>query len=106
MHAVRDSKEAQLPAELWRRLPEFMQSPKAILYNTQKTDAALTYVLELPDAAGKLVVFIDRELKARPPGGGKKERIKTNLIRTGKMLANDESLKNKGVNELLWGSLD
>ncbi|WOA52509.1 phage head morphogenesis protein [Dickeya solani] len=106
LHAVRDSKEAQLPAELWRRLPEFMQSPKAILYNTQKTDAALTYVLELPDAAGKLVVFIDRELKARPPGGGKKERIKTNLIRTGKILANDESLKNKGVNELLWGSLD
>ncbi|SLM64008.1 phage head morphogenesis protein [Dickeya aquatica] len=72
LHAVRDSKEAQLPAELWRRLPEFMQSPKAILYNTQKTDAALTYVLELPDAAGKLVVFIDRELKARPPGGERK----------------------------------
>ncbi|MFJ5428568.1 phage minor head protein [Pectobacterium actinidiae] len=106
LHAIRDSKDAQLPEALWQRLPEFILSPKAILYNTQKADAALTYVLDLPDASGKLVVFIDRELKARPPEGGKKERIKTNLIRTGKVLANDESLRNKGINEVLWGSLD
>lgn len=106
LHAIRDSKDAQLPEALWQRLPEFILNPKAILYNTQKADAALTYVLDLPDASGKLVVFIDRELKARPPEGGKKERIKTNLIRTGKILANDESLRNKGINEVLWGSLD
>ncbi|MEQ9863525.1 phage head morphogenesis protein [Pectobacterium aroidearum] len=106
LHAIRDSKDAQLPESLWQRLPEFILNPKAILYNTQKADAALTYVLDLPDTSGKLVVFIDRELKARPPEGGKKERIKTNLIRTGKILANDESLRNKGINEVLWGSLD
>ncbi|WP_338539505.1 phage minor head protein [Pectobacterium cacticida] len=106
LHAIRDSKDAQLPAPLWQRLPEFILNPRAILYNTQKVDAALTYVLDLPDMSGKLVVFIDRELKARPPEGGGKERIKTNLIRTGKILANDESLKNKGINEVLWGSLD
>ncbi|MEI7409275.1 phage minor head protein [Pectobacterium aroidearum] len=106
LHAIRDSKDAQLPEALWQRLPEFILNPKAILYNTQKADAALTYVLDLPDTSGKLVVFIDRELKARPPEGGKKERIKTNLIRTGKILANDESLRNKGINEVLWGSLD
>lgn len=106
LHAIRDSKDAQLPEALWQRLPEFILNPKAILYNTQKADAALTYVLDLPDASGKLVVFIDRELKARPPEGGKKEKIKTNLIRTGKILANDESLRNKGINEVLWGSLD
>ncbi|GKW40704.1 hypothetical protein PEC301879_05630 [Pectobacterium carotovorum subsp. carotovorum] len=106
LHAIRDSKDAQLPEALWQRLPEFILNPRAILYNTQKADAALTYVLDLPDTSGKLVVFIDRELKARPPGGGKKERIKTNLIRTGKILANDESLRNKGINEVLWGSLD
>ncbi|MBN3068161.1 phage minor head protein [Pectobacterium brasiliense] len=106
LHAIRDSKDAQLPASLWQRLPEFILNPRAILYNTQKADAALTYVLDLPDTSGKLVVFIDRELKARPPEGGKKERIKTNLIRTGKILANDESLRNKGINEVLWGSLD
>lgn len=106
LHAIRDSKDAQLPESLWQRLPEFILNPKAILYNTQKADAALTYVLDLPDTSGKLVVFIDRELKARPPEGGKKERIKTNLIRTGKILANDESLRNRGINEVLWGSLD
>ncbi|MEQ9868591.1 phage minor head protein [Pectobacterium odoriferum] len=106
LHAIRDSKDAQLPEALWQHLPEFILNPKAILYNTQKADAALTYVLDLPDASGKLVVFIDRELKARPPEGGKKERIKTNLIRTGKILANDESLRNRGINEVLWGSLD
>ncbi|MEQ9908144.1 phage minor head protein [Pectobacterium odoriferum] len=106
LHAIRDSKDAQLPDALWQRLPEFILNPKAILYNTQKADVALTYVLDLPDTSGKLVVFIDRELKARPPEGGKKERIKTNLIRTGKILANDESLRNRGINEVLWGSLD
>ncbi|MBN3201329.1 phage head morphogenesis protein, partial [Pectobacterium brasiliense] len=61
MQAIRDSKDAILPESLWHRLPDFILNPKAILYNTQKADAALTYVLDLPDTSGTLVVFIYRE---------------------------------------------
>ncbi|MZI89709.1 phage head morphogenesis protein [Dickeya dianthicola] len=105
LHAVRDSKDAPLPEELWRHLPEFIYKPKAILYDKQKADAALTYVIDLPQSAGKLVVFIDRVIKARPAGGGKPERITTHLIRTGKVLP-AKAFDNPGAYEVLFGSLE
>ncbi|WP_035345441.1 phage minor head protein [Dickeya sp. DW 0440] len=105
LHAIRDSKDAPLPDELWQQLPAFIKKPKAILYDTQKADAALTYVLDLPQSAGKLVVFIDRVIKARPTGGGKPERITTHLIRTGKVLP-AKAFDNPGAYEVLWGSLE
>ncbi|RNM18203.1 phage head morphogenesis protein, partial [Dickeya undicola] len=86
-------------------LPEFIYKPKAILYDKQKADAALTYVIDLPQSAGKLVVFIDRVIKARPAGGGKPERITTHLIRTGKVLP-AKAFDNPGAYEVLWGSLE
>lgn len=105
LHAIRDSKDAPLPNEIWQRLPAFIHKPKAILYDTQKADAALTYVLDLPQSAGKLVVFIDRVIKACPTSGGKPERLTTHLIRTGKVLP-AKAFDNPGAYEVLWGSLE
>lgn len=105
LHSVRNNKAGTLPETFWQKLPEYIHNPTAIIYDTQQETPALMYVFDLPPEHGKVVVYIDSEIKVRDTNGTR-EKIKTNLIRTGKLLANNEAFKNKGVYEVLWGTLE
>ncbi|MBN3045313.1 minor capsid protein [Pectobacterium brasiliense] len=92
LHAIRDSKDAQLTEALWQRLPEFILNPKAILYNTQKADAALTYVISIPTLAENTALSINA---VRSASGSKR------LVIDSVHLSNELE-----HTELLWGELE
>lgn len=105
LHALRDAKDQQLPDEFWHHLPSHMRAPDAILLDTTQKKPALLYVHKLPEGHGKTVVVLGYELKLRSPETGKKERLVTNLVRSGKLIRDVETLRDTKSYELLWGGL-
>lgn len=106
LHATRDSKQDELPTTFWATLVSSLRQPRAIIYDRQQAMPALLYVFDRVEGVGKLVVYIDGTLKVRNELNGKREKVNTNLIRTGKILQDLSALRNKGVYDLLWGTLD
>lgn len=105
LHARRDAKDQQLPDDFWHHLPSHMRAPDAILLDTTQKKPALLYVHVLPEGHGKTVVVLGYELKLRNPESGKKERVTTNLVRSGKLIMDVETLRDATSYELLWGGL-
>lgn len=88
LHAMRDSKDDQLPTSFWYNLVEYLQNPEAVLLDDSKKDSVLIYVVDLGNSnigngKGKAIIRLDYELKVRNETG-KKQMITTNIIRTGK----------------------
>jgi SPP1 gp7 family putative phage head morphogenesis protein len=106
LHATRDSKQGELPEGFWQSLVSRLRHPSAVIWDRQQAKPALMYVFSLDPLVGKLVVYIDSQIKVRDALTGKREKVKTNMIRTGKVLTDGTALKNSGVYDLLWGSLD
>ncbi|WP_438806737.1 hypothetical protein [Sodalis sp. (in: enterobacteria)] len=106
LHATRDSKQGVLPTTSWATLVSLLRQPRAIIYDRQQATPALLYVFDRVEGTGKLVMYIDGTLKVRNELNGKREKVNTNLIRTGKILQDLSALRNKKVYDLLWGSLD
>jgi len=105
LHARRDAKAQQLPDDFWHHLPSQLQKPDAILLDTTQAKPALLYVYALPEGHGKTVVVLGYELKLRNPATGKKERVTTNLVRSGKLVRSADTLRDPVSYELLWGGL-
>ena len=105
LHARRDAKAQQLPDDFWHHLPSHLQKPDAILLDTTQAKPALLYVYALPEGHGKTVVVLGYELKLRNPATGKKERVTTNLVRSGKLVRDADTLRDPVSYELLWGGL-
>ncbi|MEC5319300.1 phage minor head protein [Brenneria populi subsp. brevivirga] len=80
--------DTAMPDELWQRLPALISNPKAILYD----DNTLTYVLDLPQSAESVALFIDRVRS------GDAERL---MIRAAKHLPSTAI----DSGQVLWGSL-
>lgn len=90
-HMARESKAqrgAMVPAELLRRMPDLMRTPRAVLYDTRQP--ALLYVFEVPGdpRLAKLVVRVDYRIQTRVPGEAR-QRITTNTVRTAGMVSVD-----------------
>ncbi|KZE34172.1 phage head morphogenesis protein [Crenobacter luteus] len=105
LHAMRDGKEQALPLAFWETLPQQLRQPRAILLDRSQARPALLYVFDAPDGKGKLVVVLDYEVKVRNPETGKKERVTTNLIRTGRVVHQVETLTHEPAYEVLWGEV-
>ncbi len=104
MHALRDAKDGKhVPADIVRALPDFVAQPDAVLWD--KNQPGLLYVFTVPGEArrGKFVVKINYAIKARGLDGQRYSGV-TNTVRTGTMVPL-ESLKNRGLYELLIGTL-
>ena len=82
-HMTRAAKAVRgraVPAEILRRLPNLLASPRAVLLD--RRDGALLYVFDVPGGAtGKIVVRMNFATKVRD-AGTKPVRISTNAVRT------------------------
>lgn len=104
LHAMRDTKDAQLSPDFWSGLPESLRTPSAVLLDTSQAKHSLLYVVDADgDGKNKVVVVLDYELKVRD-ASGKKVRTVTNMVRTGKYLA-ERQLNGLLGYELLFGSI-
>jgi len=66
---------------------------------------SLLYAYRMPEGKGKLVVVMDYEVRGRSLQAGKTGRVKTNLVRTGKVMSSGQALKDATAYKLLWGEL-
>lgn len=81
LHAMRDSKSdrgAQIPAEVWRDLPQLLLGASAFL---DTRDLALIYAIELGERWGKVVVRVNYNEKGR--FDGIRAKIVSNFVQTG-----------------------
>lgn len=92
LHAIRDDKDDKLPFSFWYNLVEHLQQPEAILLDNTQSDNALIYIVTLPNNKGKAIIKLDYEIKVRDDKG-KKQRITTNIIRSGKTFVYNEKMK-------------
>ncbi|OBX04836.1 phage head morphogenesis protein [Gallibacterium salpingitidis] len=108
LHALRDSKQAKgisLSAEFWRRLPEKLRNPTAILLETQQKQPTLVFVYDTDQ--GKVAVKMDYEIKQQDQLTNKKYKVKVNMVRTASTIKSDVEWNDfKKSYELLWGKLD
>lgn len=80
IHTHRDSKVGKLPWEWYKRLPEHLLAPRAVLLEKGTMPPVLLLVFDMPDGTGKLVVRVDYRVPAR--GGA----FLANIIGTGKII--------------------
>ncbi len=100
LHMVRSSKNAPLPIELIKRLPELLLTPKAIMRDLQQKSSTLIYLYELDNNAhGKVILKLDHQIKVN------REKIKTNLIRSGEVMKSAKLFTDINNFKLIWGTL-
>lgn len=108
LHALRDNKQAKgihLPVEFWKRLPEKLRNPKAILLESQQKQPTLVFVYDTEQ--GKVAVKMDYDIQHRDQLTQKKQRVKVNMVRTASVIEPTKEWGNlKNSYELLWGNLD
>ncbi len=92
LHALRDGKNSGLPLAFWHNLASYLISPEAVLLDTTQRDAALLYVVDLGKSKGKAVLKMDYLVKVKNTETGKKERIKVNILRSGKTFVWSEAM--------------
>lgn len=105
LHATRDDKDDQLPNSFWYNLVEHLQQPEAILLDTLQNDAALLYIVALPENKGKVIIKLDYEIKVRDDDG-KRQKIITNIVRSGKTFVYDDLMRD-GLSQhtVLYGEI-
>lgn len=108
-HGKRDNKESNevtMPLEFWRKLPEMLRKPDAILFQpksaqqTKDPEDTLLYVYKTEQ--GKIVVKVDYEVEKRDELTNKKRKHLVNLVRTASVL---DEFTGVGRFEVLWGKL-
>ncbi|MDN3578703.1 phage minor head protein [Chitinimonas viridis] len=105
LHARRHTKAQALPDEFWETLPNKIAAPDAVLLDMTHDKPSLLYAYRMPEGEGKLVIVMDYEVRGRSLQAGKTGRIKTNLVRTGKIMSSGQALKDATAYKLLWGEL-
>lgn len=107
LHSVRAGKADVLPVTFWRNVADYLSEPQAVLLDTTQGDTALLYVFDLGDGKGKAVIKMDYSAKIRNTETGKKERIKINVIRSGKLFEWNEKMQQSFAQyELLYGEIN
>ncbi len=106
LHAMRDSKDDKLPLEFWENIADYIASPEAILLDTLQAENVLLYIIDLGNNKGKVIVKLDYDLKVRDENG-KRQKITTNIIRSGKTFIYDDSMRD-GLSQhrLIYGSIE
>ncbi|WP_345859314.1 phage minor head protein [Shewanella algae] len=109
IHMLRDAKgkrktaigelDKRLPEDFIQSLPERLHSPMAILQDLQQADPTLLYVYDLGSTSGKLVIKMDYQIKVN------REKIKTNLVRSGEVLLDTTTL-GSSLYRTIWGRVD
>ncbi len=106
LHSIRDSKTDQLPKDFWLNVVEHMANPEAILLDTNQNTDALIYIVDLGENKGKAIIKLDYKIQVKDDNG-KKQKIQTNIIRSGKTFVYNENQRNS-LNgfTLLYGTLE
>jgi SPP1 gp7 family putative phage head morphogenesis protein len=78
LHALRSTKVAPLPVDVWKKLPTLLTNPTAIYWDLKKP--GLIYVFEMPDDNGKVVVLINHQTRVE------RVRAVVNTVRTGRRI--------------------
>lgn len=84
LHAIRDAKAAtgqMMPIDLIRRMPEYIASPKAVLWDIRNRTVLFVFDVDRSGQSGKLVVRVDITGKVPQPDGSIK-RERTNAFVT------------------------
>ncbi len=106
LHALRDSKQQQLPLDFWQRLPESLQEPDEVLLGRAGRDEDakqfLAFVYTLESGKGKVVVTVDYSAKVRNPHTGKKEKVVVNMVNTGAVLNVQQTISLQHGYESIW----
>lgn len=108
LHAIRDKKDHALPLDFLENLAEHLLKPEAVLLDNSKKTPVLIYVYSYQTAHGKakVILGLDYTVKAHNKATGKKERIKTNVINSGKLFDWNEQIKDGFAQyEALWGAI-
>lgn len=107
MHAIRDSKDDVLPMAFWHNLATHLVNPEAVLLDTSKSEPVLLYVINLGAKKGKAILRMDYLVKLKNAQTGKKERIKINILRSGKTFEWNDAMKNSFKQyERLYGEVE
>ena len=99
-HMLRDHKKAPIPISFLKNLPSQLLTPKAIVRDLQQKTPTLLYLYDLEIAGKKLTVKLNYEIKVN------KEKVKTNLIRSGEVIDDLTIFDKSKVFELILGSLN
>ncbi|WP_230660493.1 phage head morphogenesis protein [Psychrobacter sp. I-STPA10] len=105
LHALRDNKDAPLPLSFWENIADYLIEPEAVLLDTLKADNALLYIINLGTDKGKVIVRLDYELKVKDEDG-KRQRIITNIIRSGKQIVYNQKMRDGlSQHKVLFGAI-
>ena len=106
LHALRDSKQQPLPLDFWQSLPDSLQEPEEVLLGStgRGADAKpfLLFVYTLAGGKGKVVVTVDYATKMKNPMTGKKEKVVVNMVNTGAMLDEQQTISLLHGYESIW----
>lgn len=103
LHTHRDSKDARLPWEWYRQLPDHLSKPAAVLLDKTSSEPALLYAFDIEGEAAKMVARLDYQVAVRD-ATGKRTRAPFNVLRTGRLLPSD-ALLDQTAYELLEGAV-
>lgn len=107
VHALRDVKKRAgiaLPDEFWEKLPEHIQNPDAILWETGQDVPTLLFVYGAD--RGKVALKVNYKAKAFD-GDGDKWTTALNMVVTGSTIKHDDEFVHmKNSYQLLFGKLD
>ena len=91
--------DKRLPVSFLQQLPKQLLTPKAIVRDLQQKTPTLLYVYQLEENGKKVTLKLNYEIKVN------KEKVKTNLIRSGEIVDDINTLKASKVYQLIWGEL-
>lgn len=108
LHALRDSKQKKglsMPMEFFKKLPEHISEPTAILLDETQKMPTLVYVYETQQ--GKLAIKLDYKTEIKNKETKEREKRVVNLVRTGSIAQDATSWENFKRNaQIIWGKLD
>lgn len=91
--------DKRLPISFLQQLPAQLLTPKAIVRDLQQKTPTLLYVYQTEENGKKVTLKLNYEIKVN------KEKVKTNLIRSGEIVDDINTLKASKVYQLIWGEL-
>lgn len=103
-HAFREAKRGRgetLSLQELARLPDVLAAPQAVMWD--KRSPGLLYLFEAQDGTGKIVVKLDYAAKVMGDEG--RVAIRTNTVRTARVVQGEGEFGNKALYELVEGAL-
>ena len=106
LHALRELKDhagIAVPLTFWKKLPEKLREPTAVLLEKQQTETTLLFVYDVEQTKVAIKVNYDAALQDRHGAQGR-QKVLLNRTVTGSLFKDATGLKSSNY-EVLWGTL-